>query len=226
MSTIEEALRTRLTADGTIIYKSAEVYPHEIYQGAIVPAITYQQISAVYAIAMDGEIPLCSTRFQVNCWDDTYEGAKDLAEAVRNRLNGYSGTASGVTIQMITVQDEGDLISLGVAAEESKRYGRWTDYKISYNAVLCEAPTISLAVVIGENTEITGTNFGTKASGSLVHFMRNGEWEDITSYAISGTWTDTTIKVWYQQIEDGEKIRIGNACGRVSTEYEYESPPP
>ena len=135
-ATIEEALYRLLLDDDVITYHGAEIYPQEIYQGGVIPAIVYQLISLNRQYTHDGPIPLCSARFQINCWASTYSGAEDLADGVRYLLNAYSGVASGVTIHAMSLIGSGDIISVGVAAEESKRFGRWLDFRVHYNEML------------------------------------------------------------------------------------------
>ena len=221
MSTIEEALYSRLAADGTLIYSSVEIYPQEIRQGATVPAITYQQISAVHTMAMDGEVPLCAARYQLNCYSDTYEGAKDVAEAVRHCLNGYSGTVSSVVIQGIFLEEEHELFMAAVGAERHKRFCRSLDFMVHFNAPLVDAPAVS-GVVVSGSTTMSGTNFGADESGDyLIDFTVAGTWTSQKANVTS--WGATEIVV-STALVSGQYVRIGNSDGRVSVAYQYTAP--
>ncbi len=107
---MEEALIAKLLAtSGISSIVSTRVYPGSLPQGGPRPAITVNRISGAPLYADDGEVGLEDARVQVDCWADTYTGAKLLARAVRDCLSAFAGSVSGVNFRNIMVDAERDL---------------------------------------------------------------------------------------------------------------------
>jgi hypothetical protein len=47
-------------------------------------------------------------RYQLDCWSDNYEEAKDVADAVRVALDGFKGRMGNVMVQAVFVEDDRD----------------------------------------------------------------------------------------------------------------------
>ncbi|MFO8014744.1 MAG: DUF3168 domain-containing protein, partial [Phycisphaerae bacterium] len=73
---------------------------------------------------------LASARVQVDCWAGEYDEAKALAEAVRAALNGYQGTAGGVTVQWIGLEGEGDEAETEKGATDLTVYRVRMDFEV------------------------------------------------------------------------------------------------
>lgn len=128
-TTIETALFSILIGDATINSLIAtRVYPNIVPQNAPMPAITYQQISGPRDHVMAGPTGLVGARYQINCWASSYAGAKELAEAVRKELDGYSGTVNTRVIEVIILEDEGDMPEVTPGADALKRFGKRLDF--------------------------------------------------------------------------------------------------
>lgn len=113
MATIEEAVNTRLMAVAAITAlvgtgTAARIYPLVIPQDAIRPALAYQKTNSPKEHSHSGSSNLARSRFQFTCQAETYTSAKALAAAVRDGLIGYRGTISGVRIDGILIEDDGD----------------------------------------------------------------------------------------------------------------------
>jgi len=114
--TIEEALKTHLAnnaAVGELVID--RVYPVLLPPRAQMPAIAYQRIDTVHDAMTHDErssSSLVRPRFQLNCYDDDYDGAHVLATAVRQALRGYSGLLGGLQqvagCEVVTQQDNYD----------------------------------------------------------------------------------------------------------------------
>jgi hypothetical protein len=79
MSTIEEAVVSRLKATAAVAAITTKHYPLVAAQGASVPYTVYQVISSP-------ELRICEfvrVRIQVSCWAATYGSSVALANAVR-----------------------------------------------------------------------------------------------------------------------------------------------
>lgn len=107
---IHEAVRALLIADSTISgIVSTGIYPLIAPQGSSLPCIVYQRISGPRISAHDGPSGLARPRYQYTCIAATYAAAKALANAVREVLDGYSGTTNGVQIETILIENEMDV---------------------------------------------------------------------------------------------------------------------
>ena len=126
---IEQALYTLMSNDSTLGgYVSTRIYPSIVPQGAAMPAITYQQISGMRDDVMTGPTGLVESRFQINCWAETYKETRILSNAVENVFDGFDGTANNVVIQCIHLVDEGDMPQISPGADVLKRYGKRLDF--------------------------------------------------------------------------------------------------
>jgi hypothetical protein len=109
VATIEEALRARLIADTAVVEMVGQrIYPLVAPPKAALPAIVYQRISGMRVATHDGPSELARPRFQFACIGSAYAGAKNLANAVRVALDGYSGTSSEVQVFVVLLENEFD----------------------------------------------------------------------------------------------------------------------
>lgn len=110
---IGKAIQARLAAHaGTAALVVDRIYPMRLPQPTTFPAIRYQVIGAprthVMGATPDASIEVHS-RVQVDCYAVTYNGARSLAEQVRLALSRWSGTAGGVTVEVLFLDDARDL---------------------------------------------------------------------------------------------------------------------
>ena len=90
--TIEKDIHYALSDDADVsTLVSSRVYPMKLPQGWTLPAITYQRISGERAHCLGGPSGRARPRFQIDCWAEDYDGAKDLADKVRLCLDGFKG---------------------------------------------------------------------------------------------------------------------------------------
>lgn len=124
--TVEATLRNVLVNDVFLnMLIGTSIYPNIVPQGADIPAITYQQISGPRLHDMQGAVGMCKARYQINCWAASYAAAKELAEAVRLTLDGYSSEG---TIKVIHLANEGDLPKTLPGLDQLTRYGKRLDF--------------------------------------------------------------------------------------------------
>lgn len=125
---VEKAIRSILIDDSTVKNLVADrVYPVVRREGSSLPALVYQQISGVRDHIFAGPSGFVEARFQINCWAETYEGADELADAVRVAVDGYNGTKESVVIQCIHLIDEGDMPVLSADNESLSFHGKRLD---------------------------------------------------------------------------------------------------
>lgn len=131
---VEKAIRSILVDDGTVAgLVGNRIYPLVRPDGTGSPAITYQQISGFRDHVMTGPSGFVESRFQLNCWADTYAEADALADAVRSAVDGYSGTKESVVIQGIHLVDEGDAIVLQADNESLNERGKRLDITVWFD---------------------------------------------------------------------------------------------
>jgi hypothetical protein len=131
---VEKAIRSILIDDGDVgALVGDRVFPIVRRDGSALPAIVYQQISGVRDQMLSGPSGFVEARFQINCWAETYEGADELAEAVRGALDGYNGTKESVVIQCVHLLDEGDMPSLIADNESFNFHGKRLDFMVWFD---------------------------------------------------------------------------------------------
>jgi hypothetical protein len=124
---IETAIRYILLNDTTVKAITTRCHPVTIPQTPTYPLILYTQISGHRDHTLRGASGHVHPRFQVEAWDETYTGAKTLADAIRNVLDDYIGTASGTVIKSCLIDSERDIYE-----PEIEVYRKVQDYLIWY----------------------------------------------------------------------------------------------
>lgn len=90
---IENAIYSLLTQDADISSMVGNrVYPSDLPQMYILPAITFFRVSSVQIQTHTEGMP--NPRFQVDSWAETNDDTAQLATYVKNLLNGFKGTIS------------------------------------------------------------------------------------------------------------------------------------
>ena len=103
-------LTAYLKADATInAAVNGRVYPNIVPQGSAFPALSYNQVSGVrLRNVSDGPTGRAMPRLTINSWATKYLAARSLADAVRQRLDGITGTIGSMTGVRITMDNEFD----------------------------------------------------------------------------------------------------------------------
>lgn len=70
------------------------IYPIRAKQGETRPQLVYSRQSGIPEHTMEGPASLATVRFQFDAWAKDVDAAAALADAVKFRLDGYSGTVS------------------------------------------------------------------------------------------------------------------------------------
>lgn len=108
--TIEEALVAHLADDaGVAALVNARIYPGLLPQKPGYPSIVYHRVSGPREHSHDGPSGLTHPRFQLDCIDGTFKGARELGVAVRLALDGFRGTMGGdegVPVGAVFIEDE------------------------------------------------------------------------------------------------------------------------
>jgi Protein of unknown function (DUF3168) len=99
-----------LKADATIAAAVGQrVFPNIVPQGSNFPAISYNQVSGVRLYDInDGPSGRAMPRITINSWAIRYLDVRNLADAVRQRLNGFRGMMGSTQVGRITLDNEFD----------------------------------------------------------------------------------------------------------------------
>lgn len=107
---IESALVTLLeSASAVTALVGMRIYPAVIPQGVAQPSLAYWRVSTARQQLFDGPHSTAAPRYQIDAQAADYTTARQLAEAVREALNGYRGTLGGEVVHHITLQNEQDI---------------------------------------------------------------------------------------------------------------------
>ncbi len=136
-STIEQVVYELLSGDGTLSgLVGTRITPNLVPQGSSMPAVSYTQTSGLREQVMTGPVGLVNSRWQINCWGLSYASVRGVANAVREAIDGYSGSGTGVTVQVIMCLDESDNPAMIAGKDIVRRYGKTLDFEIWF----CETP--------------------------------------------------------------------------------------
>lgn len=131
---IEAALFDLLILDATVSgLIGRRVYPHNIPQDTIFPAIRYTEISSPRDHCLDGAQDMVPSRWQIDCLGSSYTNARAIADAVRGVLDDYTGTVGSVVIQRVHLAEESDFYSEQPGLDQVRRRGKTMDFLIWYN---------------------------------------------------------------------------------------------
>jgi len=122
---IEQALYTLITSDSTIAALiGTRLFPAQIPQGQQLPAVVYLQDIGKRIHTMAGAVGLVNSEYTITCYAESYSKARELSEAIRKHLIGYSGTVDGVVIDTILLIDEVDVPSFKAGTDVLNRFGK------------------------------------------------------------------------------------------------------
>lgn len=129
--TVEAAIYTLLKdAAGVSALAGTRIYPILAPQDSAYPLITYQRISGARWRTFDGPSGKAQPRFQLDVWATSYAGANALAKAVRDALDGYSGTVATVRIGGVALETDQDRID---TSTDPKLFGVTMDFMITHD---------------------------------------------------------------------------------------------
>lgn len=115
MAVIGDALHARLKAHaGTYALVGSRIFPLRLPQGIgseslPYPAVRYQIIGAPRTHVMGQDTGEVHARVQVDCYAEKYRDAHLVSAQVRAALSRWGGTAGGVNVEHIFLDDERDM---------------------------------------------------------------------------------------------------------------------
>lgn len=133
MKDIRPALREFLVGDATIsgLVGASRVYPIKIPQGVNQASVVYTRISGQADYKMEGPTGLNRLRIQMAAWAPTADAAVSLANAIKDRIDGFSGVmgtgGNAVTVQGVFQADEREMYD-----DTAKLHGVMRDFFVHY----------------------------------------------------------------------------------------------
>ena len=119
----------------TTLSVGTRVYPRRLPMNAIMPAVTFQVIPAVGALKTHSDAhssgnvaSAMQVRMQFDAWASTYNDMEDLAQELRQQLQGFNGTWG--TLKINSVHTDLDFDSYD---QEIDNYRRIIDCMVKYN---------------------------------------------------------------------------------------------
>jgi len=125
---LEAGLYTYVSADVTLTgLISDRLYPLLAPQESPAPYVTFQRISTNRTYDLAGPNHLTRCRIQFDCYGVTLLSAKTVAEAVRERIDGYMGSMGSIVVQSVMRANELDLYE-----PTTEQYRTSSDYWIVF----------------------------------------------------------------------------------------------
>lgn len=109
MTMLTDLVATIATYSSVTALVSTRVFPETLPQATTLPALTYSQVSAVRVRDHTGPAGKSRHRVSINCWASTYAGARALADAVRQNMDGFQGWWRDTFVGSVALVNEFDL---------------------------------------------------------------------------------------------------------------------
>ena len=125
---IGTSLRTFLLADPTVsaLVGGERIHPVLLPQGASEASVSYRRISGRGVHGTEGRLNLNGPRVQIDAYSRSADEASELADAIRDRIDGYRGTVGLVRFKGIFLANEQDLFDADVKMHRvSRDYFVW-----------------------------------------------------------------------------------------------------
>ena len=108
--TLESALYAIGTGDATLnALISGRMVRDRLPHGHNLPAVVYRSLTNTPQLAHDGQSGVDRVRYQLDCWDDSPDGAEALQNAVVNAFAGYAGTTGSRKLSVFAVEVQGSI---------------------------------------------------------------------------------------------------------------------
>ena len=113
---IEDDIRTYLLTQSPITAlvgtdaagAPARISPNDRRQGITADSIVYQRVGTEHLQNLNAAQGYATAFIEFDCIGTTYAKAKTLSDTLRGELQGFRGTAGGITIYGCTLDDESD----------------------------------------------------------------------------------------------------------------------
>ena len=109
----------------------ARMYPLILPESPVFPAVTYQVISSIEEMTLNGPLGIFTARVQVEAWSGSYGETKAVMAAIRAVLDGFTGALpDGTAVANLWLADS----PADSFAPEPRLYSTRQDFKLIYSA--------------------------------------------------------------------------------------------
>lgn len=114
--TIKAAIYDYLSTHATVIAQvSTRIYPDDAPTSAVRPYIVYERSAQIGVHSVNGSPASTATgltraNVMIDAFADTSLKAEQVAEAVRDAIDGFQGTMSGVDVRHVTISNIRDSV--------------------------------------------------------------------------------------------------------------------
>ena len=134
MADVGKAIRTRLLSVAAVTnLVSTRIYPLTLPQGVTMPAVRYQRVSGNSDPYIGGTTGAATARLQFDIFATTYAGAEAVRDAIKEAIDQYTGTSSGVVIHSCNSAMHMDLFDEPVHGDAVGLYQMVSDYEIVHS---------------------------------------------------------------------------------------------
>jgi hypothetical protein len=128
---MEAGLHGQLVGDDAVAASAAtRIYPVNLPENVDGPSVTFRVISKIPDYTLDGATGMITARVQIDAWAAVYGDAKQLAQAIHDALNDFSGTfPDGTAVQNVWLADAA---TDGFDAD-ARLYRVQADYRLIYS---------------------------------------------------------------------------------------------
>jgi hypothetical protein len=130
---IEQAIHRLLTdASPVTDLVGNNIYPNAVPATAALPYVVYHRVSSVHQNCMTGSSGIYEARIQIDAWSVAYRVAKQIGEAIRHALHGYTGDIIGIGVRSIRLESDLDFYEPAQSSQDigthriSQDYICWT----------------------------------------------------------------------------------------------------
>ena len=130
---VEPAFRLMLTGDTAInAVVQDRVYHNVRPADERRPSLVLTRVSTFFARRFGGDSGAVKGRMQIDVLGESYQTVKLLAEKVRNRIDGFTGTIGGTRFHFCEIEDERDTPSAPLAGRATPLYAVSIDARFLY----------------------------------------------------------------------------------------------
>lgn len=120
---IDGAIYVTLAADSTTTnLVSTRIYKQRAPQSGSIPYVAFWIVTQDIDQAFSGATGLYTSQIQIDCRSQSYSGAKAISNAVRDALEGLSGTVDNTVIQSLGVERLADIYEPPTTGEDEGIY--------------------------------------------------------------------------------------------------------
>ena len=124
-------LRAALVADATFAgLAGTKVYPLAADTDATLPWVTWRRTAIRRQPTLAGPMGVPRLIIEYTVFAATYESARTVADAMRQVLDGYTGTADNTTVRQTSLEDESDDFATLNGAELPDAYAVRQTYEV------------------------------------------------------------------------------------------------